>query len=124
MTRSLCSLHSHHMGTKTRRITLSAWALAAGMTLGAGAAAEDGAAPLLRINGQPPPQNQCNSQAAQFLIGQPFDGKATLTQALAATGAKAVLMLRPDSILTKEYVRDRLNVEVDASNRIISVRCG
>ena len=69
------------------------------------------------------PRNQCRAEAAQFLVGQPF-GAGTLAQALAAAGADTARMLRPDSMITKEYMVGRLNVVVDAANRITRVHCG
>lgn len=76
----------------------------------AAAAPPDGATQL--DSGQPP-RNQCNAQAVQSLVGQPYHGAGTLAQALAAAGADTVRMLRPDSMITKEYRVGRLNVVVD-----------
>lgn len=70
-----------------------------------------------------PPANQCNAPAAQFLVGQPYDA-SILGQALAAAGADTVRLLHPDSMITKEYRMGRLNVVVDAANRIVRVHCG
>lgn len=70
-----------------------------------------------------PPRNRCNAQAAQFLVGQAY-GAATLEQARAAADADEVRLLRPDSIVTKEYKLGRLNVVVDADQRVSRVHCG
>ena len=43
---------------------------------------------------------------------------------LAAAGADTARMLRPDSMITKEYMMGRLNVVVDRDNRIVRVDCG
>ena len=52
-------------------------------------------------------------------------GGGLLSEALAAAGADTVRMLRPDSMITKEYRVGRLNVVVDAATgRIVSVNCG
>ena len=64
-----------------------------------------------------------SAQAVQSLVGQPFTD-ATLAQALAAAGADEARMLRPDSMITKEYQVGRLNVVVGADNRITRVHCG
>lgn len=76
-----------------------------------------------RITTGQPPRNQCNAQPVQSLVGQAFtDG--TLAQAMAAAGADEARMLRPDSIITKEYQVGRLNVVVGADNRIVRIHCG
>ena len=87
----------------------------------AGAQAKPAAA--TRATTGQPPRNQCNAQAVQSLVGQPFTD-ATLAQALAAAGADEARMLRPDSMITKEYQVGRLNVVVGADNRITRVHCG
>ncbi|MDR0275560.1 MAG: hypothetical protein LBI48_09530 [Burkholderiaceae bacterium] len=111
---------------KTRRLAFIVWTLAACMA--AGAAADPGndasaATPLPRIDGGQPPRSLCNAQAAQFLIGQPYS-PSTLAQALTAAGADTARLLRPDSFITKEYMRGRLNVTVDTGNQIVRVHCG
>jgi len=106
----------------------SRWLPAATLLLAAcgghGVAAHDAKpAPPLRADTGQPPRNRCDAQAAQFLVGQPF-GADTLERALAAAGADTARMLRPDSMITKEYRVGRLNVVVDADNRVIRVHCG
>jgi hypothetical protein len=65
----------------------------------------------------------CDPQAAQFAVGY------TYTEALAAearnrSGASVVRVLRPGQATTMEYSEDRINLEVDAGNRVTRVRCG
>ncbi|QTD44899.1 I78 family peptidase inhibitor [Ottowia testudinis] len=117
------------------RFTLISWPLACGPLLalaacsGSGAPAGNGtgAAPepptVRQVNSGQPPANRCDAQAAQSWVGQPF-GPATLEQARAAAGADEARMLRPDSMITKEYKVGRLNVVVGADNRITRVHCG
>lgn len=76
-----------------------------------------------RVDSGEPPRNQCNAEAAQFLVGQPVRSD-TLQRALAAAGADMARRLRPDSIVTKEYEAGRLNVVVDAQGRVLRVHCG
>ena len=76
-----------------------------------------------RITSGQPPRGQCQAEAAQSLVGQPY-GADTLARALAAAGADEARMLTPNSMITKEYLRGRLNVEVDAAGRVAGVRCG
>ena len=87
------------------------------------AAHDEKSTPPLRIDSGQPPHNRCDAKAAQFLVGQPF-GAQTLAQALAAAGADTARMLRPDSMITKEYMMGRLNVVVDRDNRVVRVDCG
>ena len=70
-----------------------------------------------------PVRNQCDAQAAQFLLGQSY-GPDTLRRALDAAGSDEARMLRPDSIITKEYRAGRLNVVVDTAGRVLRVHCG
>ena len=75
------------------------------------------------VRSDAPVRNQCDAQAAQFLLGQSY-GPDTLRRALDAAGADEARMLRPDSIITKEYRAGRLNVVVDTSGRVQRVYCG
>ena len=111
-------------------LALGAWlSLAACSGAGAPAApAGGGAAPApaptvdLVRSGQPP-ANRCDAQAAQFLLGQPYDADA-LEQARAAAGADEARVLRPGSVVTKEYKVGRLNVVIDDAQRVLRVHCG
>ena len=118
------------------RMNAFAWPLALGSLLALSACNSTGApaqAPAAaavppdgatQLDSGQPPRNQCNAQAVQSLVGQPY-GAGTLAQALAAAGADTVRMLRPDSMITTEYRVGRLNVVVDAATgRIVSVNCG
>jgi hypothetical protein len=115
------------------RIKLMAAPLTLGFLLVLAACAAAPAAPSAESAAQPsaatrvtsgqPPRNFCQAQPAQFLVGQAFDDR-TLAQALAAAGADEARMLRPDSVVTKEYQVGRLNVVVEADNRIVRVHCG
>lgn len=98
-------------------------ALAACTAPGAPADAAARSAMAERIDSGQPPANRCDAAAAQFLVGQPF-GADTLQRALAAAGADEARMLRPDSMVTKEYKIGRLNVVVDANQRVTAIHCG
>ena len=45
-------------------------------------------------------------------------------QARADAGAKTVRVLEPDQMVTMEFDGERLNIEVDATKKIVAVRCG
>jgi len=65
----------------------------------------------------------CNAQPAQFAVGQ--SSTATVMEsARVRSGAQMARILRPGQITTKEFNAQRLNLEVDATGRIIAVRCG
>lgn len=118
------------------RMTPISWPVAGAALLSLAACSSSGtpptdgqsAAPVPPAAGQivssgQPPRNLCNAQAAQSWVGQPY-GATTLAQALAAAGADEARMLRPDSAITREYKVGRLNVVVEADNRISRVHCG
>ena len=71
----------------------------------------------------PRPEARCDAKAAQFVVGQPF-ADDTLARVQTATGAQEARMLRPDSMTTKEYKVGRVNVVVDAAQRVVRVHCG
>jgi hypothetical protein len=41
-----------------------------------------------------------------------------------AAGARMARTIRPGQMVTKEYDAERLNLDVDASGRIVAARCG
>ena len=65
----------------------------------------------------------CNAARAQSLVGRPATS-ALAAEALRLTGAGMMRWLRPGQIVTMEYREDRLNIELDASNRVRGIRCG
>jgi hypothetical protein len=69
------------------------------------------------------PEGQCNSAGAEFAIGH-VAGEALSSQAAARAGAARVRVLRPGQMVTLEFDASRLNLDVDASGRVIRVRCG
>ena len=88
-----------------------------------------------RITGGPlPPEEQirvapgledgnCDAEAAQRFVGQKGD-EATVKAAVAASGAKAARVIKPDTMVTMDYRGDRLNIRVDGAGKIIAVTCG
>ncbi|MFD1710117.1 I78 family peptidase inhibitor [Ottowia flava] len=86
----------------------------------AGGATGDGSAPMAAA---PPAEARCDAQAAQSFVGQAVTSD-TLGRVRAATGAQEVRQLRPDSMITKEFKLGRVNVVVDASQRVVRVYCG
>lgn len=65
----------------------------------------------------------CNAEKAQGFVGQPGTSE-TAARARDAAGASMVRWLRPGMAVTMEYRADRLNIEVDDKDVIVSIRCG
>lgn len=65
----------------------------------------------------------CDARAAQFAVGY------ASTDALAAevrrrSGARVVRVIHPGDMVTQEFNADRVNIELEAGNRVARVRCG
>lgn len=65
----------------------------------------------------------CDADRAQSLIGRTATTELG-TEAARLTGATALRWITPDSAVTMDYRPDRLNIKLDAQNRITSIRCG
>lgn len=70
-----------------------------------------------------PVSDQCNAEAARGHVGK-VATEATVDAARRDAGAKIARTLKPDQMVTMEYIEGRLNIDVDAANVIINVRCG
>lgn len=74
----------------------------------------------------PPPvivPGECNAQAAQFAVGQPYN-QPLGEQARTRAGAERLRVLRPGDMATMEYNARRLSIDIDAAGRVAAVRCG
>ncbi len=67
--------------------------------------------------------HECKAADAQFAVGQSADA-ALLEQARQRSGSRIARILRPGQMVTMEYSAERLNLDVDASGKVTSVRCG
>ena len=65
----------------------------------------------------------CEASRASALIGREATS-ATGAEAMRLTGATALRWIQPGSMVTMDYRQDRLNVELDARNRITGFTCG
>ena len=65
----------------------------------------------------------CDAAGAQSLIGQAATSRLA-SDALSRTGAKTVRWIRPGQAVTMDFREDRLNIELDAGNRIVRISCG
>ncbi len=67
----------------------------------------------------PPEQaDACKAQSFQTLVGKPATDPAV------PPADRLVRHIRPDSIVTMDYVFKRLNIEIDTRGVITGVRCG
>lgn len=73
---------------------------------------------------QPTPvPGTCQAQPAQFAIGYTFTD-AVVEEVKSRSGARIARVLRPGMATTMEFNAERVNLEVDAANRVAKVRCG
>lgn len=65
----------------------------------------------------------CNADAARSIVGQTASADV-VEQARTAAGADTARTLKPGQATTMEFKGDRLNIDVDANNKVTNVRCG
>ncbi|MBS0428745.1 MAG: peptidase inhibitor I78 [Proteobacteria bacterium] len=71
----------------------------------------------------PPPPAACDAAGAQFAVGQPMT--PPLEAAVRArANAASVRVLKPGQPATMEFNPARVNIDLDARNRVKTVRCG
>lgn len=69
------------------------------------------------------PTQNCNTQNAQWAVGK-TNTEHNINEARKRAGAYMARVLRPGQPITREFNAERLNLEVDATGRIIAARCG
>jgi len=72
----------------------------------------------------PPQTDSCNADAAKPAAMGKVATAAVVEQARKDAGALTVRVLKPGQMVTMEYIEGRLNIDVDARNVIINLRCG
>jgi hypothetical protein len=70
-----------------------------------------------------PPASACSAEPARFAVGQQATA-ALLEEARRRAGASRARILRPGQVVTMEFDGSRLNLQVDAGDRVLAVRCG
>lgn len=65
----------------------------------------------------------CDAEAARGLVGQVATAELG-AEALRLTGARGLRWIQPGQAVTMDYRPDRLNIELDAQNRVTEIRCG
>ncbi|MET0311793.1 MAG: I78 family peptidase inhibitor [Burkholderiaceae bacterium] len=71
----------------------------------------------------PVPAGECNAAPGQYAVGQ-MAATALEEELRVRTGSQTVRVLRPGQMVTMEFNGRRLNLDVDATGRILRVRCG
>lgn len=71
----------------------------------------------------PRPQQRCDTNGAQWAVGK-TNTEHNVNEARKRAGAYMVRVLRPGQVTTRDFNAERLNLEVDATGRIIAARCG
>lgn len=68
------------------------------------------------------PAMTCQADKGQWAIGQIAD-EALVAKVMADTTSDRVRVIRPGMAVTMDYREDRVNLDVDADNRVTGVRC-
>jgi len=68
------------------------------------------------------PAMTCQADKGQWAIGQIAD-EALVARVKADTTSGRVRVIRPGMAVTMDYREDRVNLDVDADNRVTAVRC-
>jgi hypothetical protein len=71
----------------------------------------------------PAGEGGCDADAARGVVGE-IATADVVERARRAAGAQVARTLKPGQMVTMEYHASRLNIDVDAGNRITNVRCG
>nr|WP_256354269.1 I78 family peptidase inhibitor [Variovorax sp. dw_308] len=78
----------------------------------------------------PPPPNfagtmpqECRATEARFALGKPIDA-STLEEMRLRAGARSARSVRPTDPPPRDVDATRLNVDIEASGRIVGARCG
>lgn len=65
----------------------------------------------------------CETKPGQWAVGKVADD-TLVAKVKADTGSDRVRVIRPGMAVTMDYREDRVNLDVDADNRVLTVRCG
>ena len=71
----------------------------------------------------PRPEQRCQQAGAQWAVGK-SNTESNVNEARKRSGAYMARVLRPGQPTTREFNAERLNLEVDATGRIVAARCG
>lgn len=68
-------------------------------------------------------EGSCDASRAQTLIGRPASSELG-AEAQRLTGGRGIRWIQPGQAVTMDYRADRINIELDASNRVSRITCG
>ena len=82
-------------------------------------------APMPQPTEPPPPlpEGQCDASTLTALVGRPASAELA-AEALARSGARSLRWIQPGMAVTMDYRLDRLNIDLDSSNRVKRFHCG
>ena len=69
------------------------------------------------------PDHRCDASAAQELVGQQATAELG-ERAIILTVARTIRWIQPGQAVTMDYRGDRLNISLDARNRVERITCG
>jgi hypothetical protein len=75
------------------------------------------------LNAAGPAPQSCDAGPAHTVFGRSIT-PALEQEALQVTGARTVRLLRPGQAITREYDRDRLNLQLNSDNVAVRAYCG
>ncbi|MBX8528482.1 hypothetical protein K5D32_02340 [Pseudomonas cichorii] len=93
-------------------------ALMAGCSSTPGSSPETAQAPASHAG-----HGRCDAAQAQSAVGQQASA-ALLAQVRTQSGSNEARILGPNDMVTLEYRSDRVNINADASGKVIRVNCG
>ena len=64
----------------------------------------------------------CQADKGQWAVGQLAD-ETLVAKIQADTTSRSVRIIKPGMAVTMDYREDRVNLDVDADNRVLTVRC-
>ena len=69
------------------------------------------------------PAMSCDAKPGQWAVGKVAD-EALVAKVKADTGSDRVRVIKPGMMVTMDYREDRVNLDVDKDNKVLTVRCG
>ena len=104
-------------------MTLTRFALAGSLAALAAGCATTPQTPGVPVDRMPGDGATCSADGTEQFVGQRATTE-TGTAIRTRTGAEIFQWVPEGSAVTMDYREDRVNIETDADNRVIAVRCG
>ena len=71
----------------------------------------------------PAPTGECKAEAAQVLVGRQATTELG-AEAQRLTGGRGIRWIQPGQAVTMDFRPDRINIKLDAQNRVTGITCG